>query len=72
MNSLLKNWQFVCLAYVASALVAAPIYMKDVELALPFYGAQLFIVGMTSFLILMCLGLERLLDEAEGKRPHES
>ena len=74
MNSLLKNWYFICLTYVLSALVAAPIYMKDTALALPFYSAQLFIVGMTGVLILMGIGLERLLDELDGieQRPHTS
>jgi hypothetical protein len=72
MNAILKNWQFVCLAYVACALVAAPIYMKDIELALPFYSAQCFIVIVTALFILMGLGLERLLEELEGLRPHQS
>lgn len=72
MNTLLKNWQFICLAYALSALVAAPIYMKEAALAWPFYSAQLFIVVMTSFLVLMGVGLDRLLDEVEGQRPHQS
>jgi predicted permease len=80
MNTLIKNWQFACLAYVLCALAAAPIYMKDVELALPFYSAQCFIVIMTCALTFMFLGLERILDELDGfqqhvlyvRRPHQS
>lgn len=80
MNTLIKNWQFACLSYVLCALVAAPIYMKDIELALPFYSAQCFIVIMTCALTFMFLGLERILDELDRnerptmylQRPHQS
>jgi predicted permease len=68
MNTLLKNWHMCLYAYLAAAAVAAPIFMKDIELALPFYSAQLFIVVVTAAMSLVFIGLERIVDDLEG--PH--
>lgn len=68
MNSLLKNWPMSLFAYLATTLVAAPIFMKDIELALPFYSAQLFIAVVTAVMSLVFIGLERIMDDLEGPR----
>lgn len=68
MNSLLKNWPMSLLTYVAAVVVAAPIFMKHIELALPFYSAQLFIAAVTAVMSLVFIGLERIMDDLEG--PH--
>ena len=68
MNSLLKNWHLSLFAYLATTAVAAPIFMKDIQLALPFYSAQLFIAVVTAVMSLVFIGLERIMDDLEG--PH--
>jgi predicted permease len=68
MNTLLKNWHLCLFAYVATTVVAAPIFIKDIELALAFYSAQLFIVVVTAVMSLVFIGLERIVDDLEG--PH--
>jgi membrane protein implicated in regulation of membrane protease activity len=71
MNSLLSNWQYICLAYVMSALVAGPIFMKEAALAMPFYSAQVFIVFFSTVLVLMGFGVDRILDEMENPQKSE-
>jgi hypothetical protein len=62
MNAKVLDWQVICFLYFLSAFVAAPLFMPSPDFALPFYGAQLFIVSFTIILTLVSIGMERLLE----------
>jgi hypothetical protein len=61
MNSKILDWQVIVFVYFLCAFIAAPLFMPSPDFALPFYGAQLFIVSFTIILTLVYLGIERLL-----------